>query len=252
MLLLFAALFLPGPAAPASAEERPDEAQRVAALVGRVIDAYGGREAIEGVRSFHLKGRIRAALRGKEGSYELYAKQERKLFVEITYQDATAERRILNGDRGYRGTTTLPLEEVRGPRYLAMVYQYKHLTALNDIVKGAYRVRSRGADAAYSAMRGREVEVLTFADSDGAVIDAYVDTGTFMIIKVAGHFKADGKETSLSAEFDDFRQVGGRLFPFRITNFAGGLKIGETTVERYEINPDIPDSLFTPSAPARL
>jgi hypothetical protein len=50
----------------------------------------------------------------------------------------------------------------------------------------------------------------------------------------------------LSVEFSDFRKAGGALFPFRIANFAGGMKIAQTIIDNYYINPVIPDSLFGP------
>jgi hypothetical protein len=40
--------------------------------------------------------------------------------------------------------------------------------------------------------------------------------------------------------------VHGRLFPFRIINYAGGQKIGELHIREYAVNPVLPDSLFMP------
>jgi hypothetical protein len=52
--------------------------------------------------------------------------------------------------------------------------------------------------------------------------------------------------TSLSAEFGDFKSLDGILLPFKIINYAGGQKISFTTIDRYQINPAIHDSLFKP------
>ena len=223
------------------AEETPDEAGRIVALIDKVIDACGGREAIEAVRTLHLRGKIEAFMLRDRGTYELYFKRERKLRVETKYQHAW-EVRILNGDKGYRSSDTLPLEEVFGPRYFAMVYQYKHLDLLHDLLKGTYRIRAAGR----SALSGSDVEVFKLKDSEGTTMDIYVETQTSHIVKVTGYFSAENKKTDLSVEFSDFRKVGGVVFPFRITNYAGGMKIAQTVIDEYSINPDIADSLFGP------
>jgi hypothetical protein len=67
-------------------------------------------------------------------------------------------------------------------------------------------------------------------------------------VKVAAYFSAENKQIDLSAEFSDFRKVGDSVFPFRITNYAGGLKVAQTVIEKYSLNPNIADSLFLPSA----
>ncbi len=60
----------------------------------------------------------------------------------------------------------------------------------------------------------------------------------------------EGEETELSSEFRDFKRVDGRLFPFRIINYAGGQRIGELRISEYKVNPVLPDSLFMPGATA--
>ena len=137
----------------------------------------------------------------------------------------------------------MPIEEVFGARYFAMVYQFKHLNILHDLVEGTYQIQSMG-----KASVGRSgVEVFHLNDKDGAIIDIYVDEHDFHILKVTGYFKERGKQIDLSAEFSDFKKVDGSVFPFRITNYAGGLKIAQTVIDDYFLNPDIPDFLFEPA-----
>ncbi len=223
------------------AEETADEARRINSIINKVIAVYGGKEAIEGIHSLHAKGEIEAFMLHDRGTYELYFKRERKLLVETKYK-RSSERRILNGDRGYRSTDALPLEEVFGPRYFAMVYHYKHLDILHDLIKGAYQIRSAGK----TSVNGNNVEVFRLDDKGDTVMDICIDEQRSFIIKVTGYFSAENKKIDLSAEFSDFKKVGGSVFPFRITNYAGGLKIAQTVMDKYSINPEIADSFFEP------
>lgn len=223
------------------AEGPSNETQRVTSIIAKVIDAYGGKDVIEGIQSINAKGKIEAFMLHDQGTYEYYFKRGRKLRVETKYAKST-EYRVLNGDRGYRGTDRLSLEEVSGPRYLSIVYQYKHINILHDLLAGAYQVRSVSGPVAAD-----NVEAFRLVDKEGAVMDIFVDTRMFLIIKVTAYFSADNKQTDLTSEFSDFRQVGKSVFPFKITNYAGGLKVAQTVIEAYLLNPDIPDSFFGPS-----
>lgn len=239
--ILLCLFFTSGPEGALSAGEAPDEAGRIASVIGKVIDAYGGKDAVEGIRSLHAKGEIEAFMLSDQGTYELYFKRGRKLLVETKYA-RSSERRILNGNRGYRSTGALPLEEVYGPRYFAMVYHYKHLNILQDLLKGAYQIQSAGS----SSVNGNKAEIFHLSDREGTSMDIYIDEQRSLIIKVTGYFSAENKKIDLSSEFSDFKKAGGSLFPFRITNYAGGIKIAQTVIDEYSINPALADSFFEP------
>lgn len=224
------------------AEETPDEAQRITSIIDKVIDAYGGKEVVEGIHSLYAQGKIEAFMRHEHGTYELYFKRERKLRVETKYEHKS-EIRILNGDRGYRGSDTRTPEEVYDLRFFSMVYQYKHLDIINDLARGAYQIRSTGS----SLVNGNKAEILSLNDKEGAIMDIYVDVQNSLIVKVTAYFTDGKKKINLSSEFSDFRKVGGTVLPFAITNYAGGLKIAQTAIEKYTLNPDIADSFFAPS-----
>ena len=234
-------LLIAGPKA-LCAEGPSSEAQRITSIMNKVIDAYGGKDIIEGNNSVRAKGKIEAFMLRDHGTYEFYFKRGGKLRVETRYEHSS-EVRILNDERGYRRTDTLPFEEVYGPRFLSMVYQYKHLNILHDLIAGSYRIRSLGQ----SQTRGDNIEVFRLNDKEGTVMDVSVDKQSFFIVKVAAYFSAENKQIDLSAEFSDFRKVGDSVFPFKITNYAGGLKIAQTVIEKYSLDPPIADSFFVPS-----
>ncbi len=224
------------------AEGPSSEAQRITSIINKVIEAYGGKEVIEGIHAVHAKGKIEAFMLHDQGTYEFYFSRGGKLRVETKYEHSS-EVRILNGEKGYRSSDTLPFEEVYGPRFLSMVYQYKHLNILHDLVNGAYRIRSAGL----SSENGDNIETFRLKDKEGTVMDISVDKQTFLIVRVTAYFSENNKQIALSAEFSDFRKVEGVVFPFKITNYAGGLKIAQTVIDKYSLNPSIPDSFFVPS-----
>ena len=224
------------------AEDTAGEAQKITQIIDKVIGAYGGKEVVEGIHSLYAKGKIEAFMLHDHGTYELYFKRERKLRVETKYGHRL-EVRVLNGDRGYRGSGTKSPEEVHGPQLFSMVYQYKHLNIIRDLARGSYQIRSAGT----SLVNDNKVAVLRLNDKEGAIMDIYVDAQNSLIVKVTAYFTEGNKNIDLSSEFSDFKKVGGSVFPFTITNYAGRLKVAQTVIEKYSLNPDISDSFFAPS-----
>lgn len=211
---------------------------REKSLVSKIIDAYGGKEELAKVVSILAEGHIKNYFSNDEGTYFRYMKRERKLFVEIKYS-RTAEKRILNGDKGYRGTTG-KVSEVKGPPYDAMVYQYNQLDLPYGLIDGTFKVTYLRKDK----LNDTESDVLKLEDKYRHEIDVYVSAKDFLILKVIGTFKMGENKTSLGAEFKDYRKVDGLLLPYKIINYTDNAKISETEITKYSINPKIDDSIY--------
>jgi hypothetical protein len=209
-------------------------------IVAKIIDAYGGKENLSIVGSISAEGRIQKAFPNDAGTYSRYFKKEKKLFVDIRYQQSS-ERRILNGRKGYRGTSE-KVEEVKGPPYYAMVYQYNQIDLPFGFLDGAFKVTGMRREK----LNGVDADVLQLKDRDGYEIEIYVSTENFMILKAIGYFRVGSSITTLSAEFSDYRKVDGILWPHKIINYARGAKLSETVISKYEINPAIDESVFSP------
>lgn len=234
MVFLFVCTLFTGAA---HSEDRPN----VAEIVSRIVEAHGGAGALAGAVSSHAMGRIKADFLRDEGSYERWLMRDRRLRVETIYR-RSAEYRVLNGKSGYRGTATGPIAEVTDHRYEAMVYQYKQLEMPFGLSKGLYRVEYEGE----TELGGVRAIVLDVKDDEGPQMKVYVDRDSFLIAKMSGFFSIGGRRAELSAEYADYRKIGGVMLPFRITNYGSGQRIGETNIEQYELNTSMEDTLFMP------
>jgi hypothetical protein len=215
-------------------------AENVISLTADIINAYGGRRAVENVRSVYMKGKIQAPAFNDKGTYVYYLKKGRKLRVNIRYTRSTEER-ILNGYRGYESAGA-GFSRVLGDRYLGIVYQYRQVDLPYGLLNDTYRITYEGL----TEINGRKARVLGLSSTEGPPMEIYVDAKSFFIIKISGLFSMGASIVTLSAELSDFRKVQGIMLPFKITNFAGDQKIAETVVERYQVNADIEDSIFRP------
>jgi len=208
-------------------------------IVSKIIDAYGGKDNLAKVISIAAEGHINNFFSNDEGTYFRYIKRDRKLYVNIKYS-RTEEKRILNGDKGYRGSDG-KVSEVKGPPYDAMVYQYNQLDLpYGFIIDNTFKVTYLRKDA----LNGIDVKVLKVSDKYGHDIEVYVSARAFFILKVVGSFGKGDNAMSLGAEFSDFNKVNGVLLPFKITNYADSTKISETKITKYTINPSVDESAY--------
>jgi hypothetical protein len=151
---------------------------KVKTIVSKIIDAYGGKEQLTKVTSISAEGRIKSFFSKDEGTYFRYMKRERKLFVDIKYS-RTAEKRILNGEKGYRGTGG-KVSETKGPSYDAMVYQYNQLDLPYGLIDNSFKVTYLRKDTP----NGLDAEILKLEDKYGHNIEVYISLKDFLILRV--------------------------------------------------------------------
>jgi hypothetical protein len=225
-----------------AAREAQGSSSDVKALVQMIVTAYGGDGVLANIHSLSAKGVLETPMYEGPADYSFYLRRDRKLRVETRF-GKFLELRILNGARGYYRTEGSPMAEVSGPRLLSMIYQFKELTMPYQLMTAAFTINDGGR----SVVNGIPVRVLKLNGKEGPPMTLYVGMRDHLILKDSGIFIMDGAETELSSEFHDFRKVSGRLFPFRVVNFAGGQKVGEFHIREYRVNPELPESLFSPA-----
>jgi len=240
--LFFAVLLAVAGCQDRSAGKQPAAAgqDRINEVVDNVINAYGGPQVVKNFFSLSAEGTIDAPemYRG-EAKYVLYVKRSRKLRIE-TQSRGFLELRVLNGRRSYYKANGFPLIEVRGPRYLAMVYQYEERMMPYELLTRRFDLTDEGA----SELNGTPVEVLRLRDKRGLKIKIYIDLKRYLIVKNSAVFTMNGVASELTSEFQDFRLVDKMPMPFKIINSADGRKVGETAIRAYELNPPLGNGLF--------
>ena len=241
VLVCWASMAFAAPAADSTAAV--NDARR---LVQQVVDAYGGRAALEQVKAYRMDGRIVAGMQGREGPMSRLFQRPGRLRIELRYTDGT-ETRIVNAERGWRGVGG-DVNAVTGPMLGAMVLQAARadlplflLTHLDSV---------RAVDPLErDSLRLEGVEVACGA---GRQMRAYIDPVTHHILVSHSRLVTGGRSTLFQTEYSDFRKVGSVVFAFHEENFASGMATGTTTVERVTLNPRLrPTDFGAPAAKGR-
>jgi outer membrane lipoprotein-sorting protein len=211
------------------------------ALVGKIVQAYGGAPLIERMSSVNAQGDITALMRGAHGSYQRWFARPRMLRVETKYPTGS-DTRIFSGERAWSSSGSV-MRAATGPGYAAMVYQYKQLDLPYGLLKANYNLRHLGTES----VGDKATEMMALWDDEGSKLQVNVDATSYHIVKVTGYISVPGGgSTTLAAVFSDFRPVDGMPMPFRIHNYAGATPLSETVIRSYTVNPPAAPSLFEP------
>jgi hypothetical protein len=210
-----------------------------AALVAKVVAAYGGRSSLERARGVRQEGTVTSVMHEGPGHLARVFQQPGNLRVDITYPGEPTEVRVVHGERGERNGV-----EVTGtPMHDAMVLQAARLALpLSLVAKGA-RVSDRG-----TVERGpKRFRVLALTLPGDMELVVEVDPATGRILRSSGSMPGPGQRIEFATEYSDFRKVAGLLFAFREENWARGQHTGATTLSKVEVLPSVPSGTFSES-----
>lgn len=226
---------------PALGHTAEKEADPLKALVASVLESYGGIDVVSRVKSVVAKGTIADFMKNREGEYARYYARPQKLRIEIM-ADQGGEARVLDGMRGLQGTPNA-LREARPVALQAMIYQFTYLNLPMGLADNSSVVTYGGKDN----MKGRQVDLILVEVIGAPKLRVYVDSESRLIVRVASDFDMGMGSSELSTEYEDFRRVGKMLFPFRLVNFAGDMKLSVISLSDIQINTDIPKEIFSPN-----
>jgi len=219
-------------AAPAPASEATD-------LAERVIAAHGGAQAIEQAKSLRQSGTMESYRHGKTGTVERSFTRPDRLRIEIRIPGEKPESRILDGEWGWRnGKPVSPMMAK------AMVLQAARLDLPWLIMKA-------GPDIALlwpvKYGDGRDLMGLEIPAGDGIRLIAVIDPETGLIVRSHGRVEtAPGVGVDFGTLYEGHRDLDGMFLATQETHFARGQPTGKTVLEKSEIVPGFPDSLFRP------
>jgi hypothetical protein len=219
----------------------------VDSLLDKVATTYGGRERLAQVTVFQQFGVTQATADDRRGPVQRAYQHPDRLYIKIAYAGRAPEIRVLAGAHGWRDG-----RPVAGPFYDSMLLQAARLGLPNTLFEHRAQLKDAGS---VTGRRGETLRALELRFHGNLKLIVGIDPQTGHIRESNGVLARGGAAMEFGATYDDFRRVGGRLFAFHETHYAGGAKTGETQLERIELMRELPPSLFDappkPAAPAR-
>jgi hypothetical protein len=216
------------PGAPAAVSE-------LGRLVDSVLEAYGGRDALEAVEAYRCEGRVEAG--SEPGETVRWFEYPDRLRIEMRYRN-WGDLRIVRGDQGWTGPDDRNLVPLGNEFYRSTYLQMARMSLPLRLVESEADLVELAPDAA-----GRRVLHLSLAEN--LSLDCHIDIKTRRIEAVTLNM-LDPEPAVVTVELSEFRWVDGVLFPFREDAYSGETKTATVRFRSVEVNPITPVLLFAP------
>ena len=214
-------------------------------IADRNVSARGGLQAWLAVHTISYSGKLDAG--GKENvqlPFFMEMKRPRKTRVEIEFANDKAVQ-VYDGANGWKLRPYLGRRDVEpfsADELKAASMEYDLDGPLVDHTTKGIQVDLEGVET----VEGHDAYKLKLTTKDGKVRHLWVDTETFLEVKIEGvPRRMDGRMRPVEIYYRDYKTVNGLMVPYVLeTSVQGVRQSHKMTIESVVVNPELDDSLF--------
>jgi outer membrane lipoprotein-sorting protein len=218
------------------------QTQTVDDIIAKNAQARGGLDKLHGINTLRVTARISED--DFRATYIQVNKREDKVREETEFQGMARVR-------AYDGQTAWQINPFGGRRDPELMSQddSKPLVVDSDVEGLLIDYKPKGYHAelvGHDSVEGTDCYKIKLTLKDGDVRYYYLDTDSFLEIKIESQTKIRGAVRYRDTMLGDYEQVDGIYFPFAIQKGEAGSEERTTyTVEKIQVNVPLEDSLFS-------
>lgn len=219
----------------------PGTAQTSEDIVAKMIEAQGGRAALENVKDMTLTGVIEIPSIGMTGSMTLYLKEPNKVRMDMEFGGMVMSQ-AFDGENAWGvdpntgSIIDLPQDQAKDLERMALgnealLYPEKH--GITFAYKGK------------ETLEGKDYILLEQAYDDGHKETMYIDPETYLLYKVDTTApNLTGLQVETENFFSDYKKVDGMITWHTMRIVQEGAEAMMMTFSEVALNSDLEDSLF--------
>lgn len=231
----------------------PALAQTVDEIVAKNLQAKGGLDLLRQTNSVKMTGTFKS-FQPAEMTMPMttwakrpnLVRQEAEVTLPSNPASPAAPARPTRMVRAADGTTVW-MQQGSGPAIPLPAAQAAQTMQENefDSVFVDYRTKGVAIDlAGVEKLNGKDVYHLTVRRKSGPQQHYFLDTQTGLEAKVSTEVSQGGSIAKVDTELSDYRDVEGRMVPFKTRQLVNGQAAAEMTIDRVEFNVPMADTLF--------
>jgi zinc protease len=226
----------------AAATAQPVPPLTAAKVIEKSIEASGGRAAMEKLSSTHAKGTMEFQPAEMHGAVEIYAKAPNRQLVVSLIEGLGEIRQGFDGQVAWSQDAGGDITELSG----AALEDLKRSSTFNAALKWQ-ELFPKAELAGEEDVDGRRAYIVKLTSAAGKQVTHYYDAGTFLLLREKGVRDTPQGPMDITADFSDYRDVGGLKVPFRTKQVLPMAEI-VVVISEVQTNVAIPDSLFAKPA----
>lgn len=217
-------------------------AQTADELIGKNLDARGGKDKIKAIQSAKVTGKMTMGP-GMEAPFTWEWKRPSSFRIEFVVQGMT-------GVQAYDGTSgwiLMPFMGKKDPEKMS-ADDMKDAADQGDFEGPLVDYQTKGHSVEFAGkepIEGTDAYKLKLTKKNGDVSYIYLDAESYLEIKEIGKRTVRGEEHEFESTSGDYKEVGGVLFAFSQEQKPKGAPAGQTiTIEKIDLNGDEPADRF--------
>jgi outer membrane lipoprotein-sorting protein len=210
-------------------------------ILGKMIDAQGGKKALEGVKDSKTTGTIELPQMGMNGNIKTYWKAPNKSRQDFEMMGMTFTN-IFDGEKGWAITP-----QTGGPQQLPekMAGQLKRAAYGNNVLLNPGKYGIKYAFKGKGKAKDTDCFIIEQTHADGHKSTMYVDAKTYLPVKTDSRsFNAQGQEVDIEIVYSDYKKVGGIMAAHTVIQNQGGQLYMKMKINEMAYNGGLEDSLF--------
>ena len=221
-------------------------AQTVDEIIAKHLAARGGVDKIKAVQSMKASGKM--MMQGMEAPFTIRMKRPNEMRMEIDVQGKT----IVRGYDGKEAWMIMPFMGSPDPQRLSSE-ETKEVEDDADIDGPLVDYQAKGNKVELLGkedMEGTEVYKLKVTLKSGSERIISIDGESFLELKSTSKVTRNGQEFEVDTTVSNYKPVNGLMFPFAVESKANGQTMQQMTVDSYEVDIPMEESIFKMPAAA--
>ena len=211
-------------------------------ILKKMIDAMGGRSALEKIKDTTISGTMDLTQMGLSGALTIYQKEPNKSRFDIEVMGMVITQ-ACDGEIAWMVNPQTGMTEEM-PEQAAEYMKRESLgnSVFLDPKKFGITFTYKGKEN----IEGKDYLVLEQAFADGFTTTMFIDPGTYLVFKGKGKTLNNmGVEVEAETFFSDYKEVDGLMIAHSLLSFQGGEEFMTLTITEVKFNSELEDSLFT-------
>jgi zinc protease len=230
-------------AAPARATS--DTLPTVKEVVSKGIEALGGREAWMRSTSRRMKGLFQSEDSSTFVGIEILQKLPNKSLTKVTLPNGVVIREVCDGKAVWLEDARGGYHQFTGP---SQAFRLKQAALLANMT--TFDQAANGKLIGVQQVGAHKTYVVEFAENKNLTSRLYFDQDTWLVARTEDVFTTPDGPYMVRMDLEDYRDVEGLKFPFRIKRMEKGA-VTMVRLTQVSVNPEIDDTIFLKPETAR-
>jgi outer membrane lipoprotein-sorting protein len=218
----------------------PGYSQTAKEILQKMIEAQGGKKALESVDDATITGTIELIQQGLSGPITMYRKEPSKVRYDVELMGMVISQAYDGTLAWWTNPQTLAVEEMPPDEAASMKREALPRDSIFNPEKYGISYNNKGKEKIEE--KDHFVIEQTFADDFTATL--YVDCATYLITKSKGTFSSEMGEMEFEQFASDYKKVNGIVTAHKLTTNINGVEDRIITITDIQYNTGLEDSLF--------